>query len=483
LNLRSESGTESDRSQLSGWKAIASYLGKSIRTVQRWEREMELPIRRLEGPKGEVIFAFVAEIDQWMESRTRRASADDTDDSVDEPEAESCADTVEGDAAPLDTQTSSALAGMRQMCQNRGRCALVVFAILLTASALVFAYVRHSRQPQVSSLRIDQNRLIAYDENGRIAWQHVFPNGVNSEAYSLQGKEMWMGDVNHDGVNEILFAYHPGDQFPASSVLYCFAANGRELWHFVPGKKVRTATETFEPPFGIQSFKAVVTPKQSYVVVSGNHHTYYPAQVAVLSADDGHLMSEYWHSGHLNFLTVGDLNHDGKIEIYASGIDNEYRSATVVVLDLENAKGASRQTDARYQVLDMPLASELGRVYFPRSCVNRAYFPFNYAPLIVVQEQGITVQVNEQGVTPGGSTIEYILNPELKLRGISPHDSFAANHRVMELQGLLHHRYSQAEIESLADQYRNQSEIVKSRAREDAEEERTMAKHSGPQSR
>lgn len=31
---------------LSGWKEIANYLRKGVRTVQRYERELGLPIRR-----------------------------------------------------------------------------------------------------------------------------------------------------------------------------------------------------------------------------------------------------------------------------------------------------------------------------------------------------------------------------------------------------------------------------------------------------
>ena len=51
---------------LSGWKAIANYLGKGVRTVQRYERELGLPIRRPAGkPMGSVI-ATKAELDGWV---------------------------------------------------------------------------------------------------------------------------------------------------------------------------------------------------------------------------------------------------------------------------------------------------------------------------------------------------------------------------------------------------------------------------------
>jgi len=51
---------------LSGWKDIANYLGKGVRTVQRYERHMGLPVRRPAGkPRGSVV-ATKAEIDAWV---------------------------------------------------------------------------------------------------------------------------------------------------------------------------------------------------------------------------------------------------------------------------------------------------------------------------------------------------------------------------------------------------------------------------------
>jgi len=51
---------------ISGWKDIANYLGKGVRTVQRYEHELGLPIRRPAGkPVGSVI-ATKAELDGWV---------------------------------------------------------------------------------------------------------------------------------------------------------------------------------------------------------------------------------------------------------------------------------------------------------------------------------------------------------------------------------------------------------------------------------
>jgi len=55
--------------RLDSWKAIASYLGREVRTVQRWEKREQLPVRRHLHSKNGTVYAFRREIDEWRESR------------------------------------------------------------------------------------------------------------------------------------------------------------------------------------------------------------------------------------------------------------------------------------------------------------------------------------------------------------------------------------------------------------------------------
>jgi len=51
---------------ISGWKDIATYLQKGVRTVQRYEREIGLPIRRPAGGSAGSVMATKAELDGWV---------------------------------------------------------------------------------------------------------------------------------------------------------------------------------------------------------------------------------------------------------------------------------------------------------------------------------------------------------------------------------------------------------------------------------
>jgi len=52
--------------RLESWKEIAAYLGKTVRSVQRWERLKGLPVHRHGHGKNGSVYAFKADIDQWL---------------------------------------------------------------------------------------------------------------------------------------------------------------------------------------------------------------------------------------------------------------------------------------------------------------------------------------------------------------------------------------------------------------------------------
>ena len=55
--------------RLETWKRIARYLGREVRTCQRWEKLEGLPIHRLHHTKLSSVYAVVAELDEWRRSR------------------------------------------------------------------------------------------------------------------------------------------------------------------------------------------------------------------------------------------------------------------------------------------------------------------------------------------------------------------------------------------------------------------------------
>jgi tetratricopeptide (TPR) repeat protein len=51
---------------LNGWKEIGGYVCRDIRTVERWEKQRGLPVRRVPGAGRATVYALISELDEWL---------------------------------------------------------------------------------------------------------------------------------------------------------------------------------------------------------------------------------------------------------------------------------------------------------------------------------------------------------------------------------------------------------------------------------
>ena len=58
--------------RLDSWKEVAAYLGRDVRTVQRWEQAEGLPVHRHIHNQQGTVYAFTAELDAWAEKPASR---------------------------------------------------------------------------------------------------------------------------------------------------------------------------------------------------------------------------------------------------------------------------------------------------------------------------------------------------------------------------------------------------------------------------
>jgi len=57
---------------LDSWKEIAAYLGREVRTVQRWEKKEGLPVHRQIHEKLGTVYAYKSEVDAWWKERSAK---------------------------------------------------------------------------------------------------------------------------------------------------------------------------------------------------------------------------------------------------------------------------------------------------------------------------------------------------------------------------------------------------------------------------
>lgn len=116
--------SEPDRDErLDGWKAIAAHLGRSVRTVQRWEFTEGLPVHRHPHQKQASAWGYKTELDQWSAERRH----------LTEPTGQVTASNTEVVAADAD---QDAARGMHHWVSQRA-VPLLALGLVLVATMLV----------------------------------------------------------------------------------------------------------------------------------------------------------------------------------------------------------------------------------------------------------------------------------------------------------------------------------------------------------
>lgn len=64
---------------LNSWKEIAAYMGRGVRTVQRWEQELGLPVRRPRGKERSAVIALKPDLDRWLQETPQGTATPDPD--------------------------------------------------------------------------------------------------------------------------------------------------------------------------------------------------------------------------------------------------------------------------------------------------------------------------------------------------------------------------------------------------------------------
>jgi tetratricopeptide (TPR) repeat protein len=127
--------------RLDGWKDIAAYLGKTDRTVKRWEAERGLPIVRVPGRGRGSVYAYPAELDEWLKSSS--AVDEENSDAGEAQDRSGALDVDPAGAAILHSAAGAEDASPGQPAQSGRvrsgfgrRWAIAIGALLLCALAL-----------------------------------------------------------------------------------------------------------------------------------------------------------------------------------------------------------------------------------------------------------------------------------------------------------------------------------------------------------
>jgi len=391
----------SDQPDLTSWKEIAAYLKVSVRTAQAWEKDRGLPVNRLPGGRGRVM-ARTQDLDKW----SRNTPPKEIEATVSEP---------------ISTARSS------RHLRYGG-------ALAITFLVVVLATFMFRPRPHPAQWKVVNDMLIVSDIAGNEVFRKTFPPVVQSHYTNRTAAEAtmaWIGDIDDDHVPETLFLE---DKLDKSTILRCYSANGDERWQYTVGRRITMGNVEFDNVFLTNNFR--VTRLRDHlpkvIIIASYHAINEPAQIVLLSTD-GEVLREYWHAGHIGHspvkLQVLDLDHDGRSELYLTGISQARNQATLVVLDPDTMQGAASEDDPKYRFHNQPAGTELARLFFPRTALNLKFLPYNVGQRIHLGNDSLVISVLESFMHAEAPMVLYQLRPDLSLDNVSFSDSFTALQR------------------------------------------------------
>jgi len=434
--------------QLNGWKEIAAYVGRSVRTVQRWEKDFGLPVRRFGLSRPESVFALPREIDAWLltsQGVNARSGA-----GVPEPAG--------GPAAP-------ARPASRESGQNResplGRTSLgrMGMAALFTAGVMAALWVAWSfRQPgrpadqppapavaaAPSEWQVDLDTLVVSDARGSVLWRHRFPRELMADAYKGSPQTPrtvlgGIGDVDGDGAREVWFvAYFVGAWSPANTALYLFEHDGRVRWMHKPSLSVRFGTETFGPSWFVNKVFMTADPGGS----SGRaiwaimyDAALFPSLLQRLDARTGKPLSAYWSNGYVVTLAL-DLGN-GRRRLILGTCNNERKAGSLVVLDAMNPNGASPAETEKYRCTSCPTGDPDVFLVFPKPArFGQSDQTGSVERITLLANGGVTIGIRHALGSAGSSAVAMLtLDEAFNPRSVDTADDYLTVYQALASQG------------------------------------------------
>lgn len=406
-------GPSQSQRRLDSWKEIAAYLKHDLRTVQRWEGERGLPVHRVPGDKRGAVFAFPQELDTWL-----------------------C-------GQPVAAQKSPVAATARRLSDRALWTGGAAIVILVALGA--WNWNSHSESLPARA-RLEGNRLAVFDEAGEVAWNHTFSGSVRHFAPSPflaweASKFTQVVDLNRDGRPEVLVAvnYESGAK-PALALpeLVCFSSDGKLLWRYQPSFAFRVGDRTYGDAWGIIDFVTWPDPAAPVAWVALVSPTWGVSAVARVDGATGKGRLQFVNSGQL--FAVNVVAAGGRRFLLAGGMNNEYDTGSLAILDTEQNFAVSPQTPgSRHDCDDCPRSFPAKYILFPRSELNLLKMrDLHAAALIVVYGHFAEVSTFE---TNNEARRIYELSPEdgFSLASTRFSSTYWNRHRGLEMNGEIKH--------------------------------------------
>lgn len=449
-------------SRLNGWKEVATHLGKGVRTVQRWEKLYGLPVHRLGGAGGEIVFAYRHELDAWLvvseqarasDARARTALAD-TEPAQPAGEPRRAASNTPQPAPPtVPAWAQGPPSLLRPRWRTLPATALALLAVVLSAlgwMSLTRADPR-TAAPQghgmLANWRFEGHRLQVLDAEGRVAWTYPVDPTV-APGWVQTARPGWLApvaivDLDGDGPREVLLSVP--HSWPRGRWLVCLNSDGTTRWTREPDDRQRFGDEWFSGPWHAGDFRVSARPDGTSVVwATFHHHLLFPSVLEQI-APDGRVLSRYWSNGYVDSLS--EATWQGREVLLVGAANNEHKGAALAILSRDHASGTAPAANPAYRCETCPPGGPTAFVVFPPTPVGLVRGETSSLRLAWVNADGEIVAASDDTAPGFGDpgTVYFTLDGFLRPRRIEVAASYSRLHDQLFEAGRLDRRYSRAE--------------------------------------
>ncbi len=287
---------------IDGWKSISSYLGKSVKTIQRWEKENAFPVHRVPGRRS--VFFLKDEVDNWLEQREKMGKA--------------FTDSPENNAEKL-----SGAFWLRRV--------FLPLLVLVTIAGGVIAARNVMKETKAAfgsgTLSV---KMAPYSEGSMLTVKNAYGNSVLRVRFQRDwcmfalltpGVRMWkVVDLNHDGLDDLLMV-NPEEAVPAVEIFRQYS-DGTLKWqrNLEVNEKIRCEGTLFDMErihcIDVMDLDGDNVPE---VLLTVYKKTLYPSVLLVMTLQGNRLLV-IEHPGH--FRNVQARRIRGKTVVYAAGTNN-----------------------------------------------------------------------------------------------------------------------------------------------------------------
>ena len=409
------------RPTLNGWKEIAAYLGKSVRSAQRWELTLGLPVRRINTPDGHIVFAEPGEIDEWRHKHEVVRGSDLEGGGESLPEL-----------PPFVGVEQPAALEQPSISRVRPRwLTLVAAGVLLFVAGAASAWWVLTPPAMAVEIRVVGRTVEAIGRGGELAWTYQFDSDISTPIRTPA-----FVDLDGDGESEVLLPVRRssrGGRSAISDAVFCFTRTGQLLWSVSPDKTLSFGGRSFAAPWDLRDFAVAVTPPPRVVWMAFAHHTWFPGLVIQVDPHGNQLLKyvqpgsvyslAHWMSAAGGYLAVG-------------GGNNEYGQATIALLPDTGPAVAFPRGESLKFVCDGCASATPARIFFfaptELALANHELVPYVQSLRVVGASLKATIADG-----PGRSVAT--VNPDFTIDAIQFGQRYWAAHQDFENQGRLNH--------------------------------------------